>query len=664
MPSLGTLTTHLALDNRQLNRGAQQSESRLGRLGASMRTIARRSALMGTALVGVGAAIGTQLVRRGLEAIDTQAKLARSLGGTIDGLRGTQIAAEDAGVSTGAFESAMGNLNRRLGEAIRGQGQAAEAMERLGLEARELASMDVDQRMAAIADRVNELGLSSAETADLMGQLGVRNQEMVDFLREGGGAIRDARDEVDEFGLSLSEVDAASIERANDAMSRLGRVIEVIRDRLTAALAPYIEYVADLINDAARESGGFREQIERAIEIGIRGFARVADVVEGVRRSFQLAGRVGALAIIALEREFWSLTDTLVNGPIRQLNRLIDLYNRIPMLPDIEPLGMTGIGDTAQQNIERAERAIEIGKQDIEEILMKPMPSTSVEKALQDIQDRARETSEEFVRERAKMDDAMLAPPAPEEDDEARERARKEAERHREQLEERIERIREANMEEAELAEKRHEGELEKLREAKELEILTEKEFNELKEEIEQAHMERMKDIRQRGLSDLERFTAASYRKQAQTVASELQNMTASVANENRAMFEVNRVASIGMAMLNMHRGISESLAAYPMPLAAAMAATHAAAGMAQVNAIRSQSYGSGATAPSATPAGSGAAAGSTPTHDAGAGAVRRTEVAIGGFDDEAIFSGKQVRRLIESINDELDGGMILRAGG
>lgn len=633
MPSLGTLTTHLAIDDRQFNRSAQQSESRLGRLGNSMRTVVRRSALMGTALVGAGAAIGTHLVRRGLEAIDTQAKLARSMGGTIDGLRGVTIAAEDAGIATGALESEMGNLNRRIGEAVRGQGQAAEAMERLGLQAQELAGLDVDDRMAAIADRVNELGLSTAETADIMGQLGVRNREMVDFMRQGGDAIRGARQEVDEFGLSMSEVDAATIERANDAMSRLGRIIQVIRDRLTVALAPYIEYVADLLNDAARESGGFRDQIERAVEAGIRGFAKVADVVEGMRRTFQVAGRVGAVAVIALEKEFWSLADTLINGPIRQLNRMIELYNRVPMLPEIEPLGLTNVGDTAQQNIERAERAIEVGRQDIADLLEKPMPSTSVEAALDEIQAKARATSEAFTRELAKMDEAMGMPAMPgEDDDAAKERARKEAERHREQLEGRIERIREANMHEAELAEKKHEEEMERLREAKELEILTEKEFNELKEDIEQSHMERMKDIRQSGLSDLERFTAASYKKQAETVAGHLQNMTQSVANENRAMFEINKVASIGMAMLNTYRGISESLSAYPWPLAGAMAALHGAAGMAQVNAIRSQSYGGGgSTAPSATPAGSGAASGSTPTHDAGAGGTVSRSITIRG---------------------------------
>src|SRR5699024_4130241 len=106
------------------------------------------------------------------------AKLARQLDSTIGGLRGLQLAANDAGVETGVINSAMERFSARLGEAIRGTGQAREALDRLGLSAAELAGTDVDERVALIADRVQALGLSGAETADVLRQFGIRTREI------------------------------------------------------------------------------------------------------------------------------------------------------------------------------------------------------------------------------------------------------------------------------------------------------------------------------------------------------------------------------------------------------------------------------------------------------------------------------------------------------
>jgi len=351
------------------------------------------------------------------------------------------------------------------------------------------------------------------------------------------------------------------------------------------------------------------------------------------------------------------LTDTLVNGPIRQLNRLIELYNRIPALPDIEPLGLTGVGDTAQQNIERAERAIEIGKQDIESILMKPMPSTSVEQALQDIQDRARETSEKFARERAKMDDAMLAPSAPEEDDEARERAREAAERHREQLEARIDRIREANMEEKELAEKKHEEDMERLREAKELEILTEKEFNELREDIEEKHQENLNKIMERGERDrhdmMGRFAKANLAIRENSIASEVGALRSGL----QTMFGDHK--QFGEALGNLKR-LEAVISAYAWgssiggpPMGAAAAAAAGAAQLATLNDMKSSDFSGGSSQPSAgstsAPTGAGQAGGQ-------GGGMDRT-FHIEGVSPGQLYSGDQLRGLLETIEEASEDG-------
>jgi len=654
MPSLGTLTTHLALDGRQLHRGAARGERSLGRLGVSMRGVVRRAAQLGTAVAAAGTALVIGLTRRGLQAVDAQSKLARSLGGTIDGVRGLQIAAEDAGVSTGALESAMGNLARRLGEAHRGSGQAAEAMERLGLNAAELIGMDVDTRMATIADRINEMGLSSAETADLLGQLGIRNREMILLMQEGGDAIRAARDEVEQYGLSLNAVDAAAVERANDAFSRIGRIIERVSQQLAVQLAPYIEYAAAWLNQAAVEADFFTDIMQKIGQMARGSIGAVADYISIVSRNLRIAHAVGDMAFSAMSMAAWSFADAIWNGPVRMLNSVIDLYNRIPGLPDVEPFGLGRIGEDVEGQMRYLEGRIKDAQGRIREEVTRELPTTAFDRFVENAQRAAAEARKAVGEPELR---AGTAPAAVDEGDQ-QERDKEAAERHKQMLEARIERIREANMEEAELAEHRHEKEMEKLQAAKEAELLTEEEFNELKEDTEARHQENMADIRQRGLSDLERFTQASYRKQAQTIAGELKNMTASVANENRAMFEINKAAAIGMAMINTKKGIAESLGAYPWPLAGVMAAAHGAAGMAQVSALRGQSYGGGgSTAPSVTPAGSGAGAGSTPTHEAGGGRNVDRSFHITGISPDQLYSGEALSGMLEAIEEASEDG-------
>src|SRR5690606_33570369 len=102
------------------------------------------------------------------EAIDAQAQLAKNIDGTIGGLRALEKAASNVGVSKDELRKSVERLTMRLGEAIRGEGRMKSMLDELGLSAEHLMSLDVDERVAAIADRVQEMGLSAAQTADLL----------------------------------------------------------------------------------------------------------------------------------------------------------------------------------------------------------------------------------------------------------------------------------------------------------------------------------------------------------------------------------------------------------------------------------------------------------------------------------------------------------------
>jgi MoaA/NifB/PqqE/SkfB family radical SAM enzyme len=173
MANVGDINVGIGADSSGLQKGIKDAQSRIKSFQKDLRQKIATVAKYTAGLAAAGAALTAALVKRGLDAIDAQAKLARSLDGTIDGLRGLQLAGSDAGVETGQLNKSVETLNARLGEAQRGGGSAAEALQRLGLDARELSRMDVDERMATIADRMKDMRLSTAQAGDELKNLGI-----------------------------------------------------------------------------------------------------------------------------------------------------------------------------------------------------------------------------------------------------------------------------------------------------------------------------------------------------------------------------------------------------------------------------------------------------------------------------------------------------------
>lgn len=171
MPSLGEMTVALGAVTGKFRNDLRDSRGEIDATNLSMRGMVNMAGKLGVAVGVAGVAIVAGLVKTGLDVIDTQAKQARAIGATVNGLRTLQLVTEDYGVENSELAQTLEKLNKGLGQAQREGGPVHDILKQLGLDARELANMDADERVAAIADRVKELGLSSSQTADLLKNL-------------------------------------------------------------------------------------------------------------------------------------------------------------------------------------------------------------------------------------------------------------------------------------------------------------------------------------------------------------------------------------------------------------------------------------------------------------------------------------------------------------
>jgi uncharacterized coiled-coil protein SlyX len=186
-------------------------------------------------------------------------------------------------------------------------------------------------------------------------------------------------------------------------------------------------------------------------------------------------------------------------------------------------------------------------------------------------------------------------------------------------------------------------------------------------ETIEQESLQRRRDTMrdflegQRGMirfsgSAIVELVRANAGQQQGIMAGAFASILSSTASHNKKAFKLNKAFAITDAVISAYQGISKTLAAYPFPLSAAMAAAQGAIAFAQVRAIQSQSFGGGGGAGGAAASLSGVP---TPATPAAAPAADPTLVNI-TLEGE-VFGRDQVRGLIGQINEAVDDGFKLR---
>ncbi|HEY0941892.1 MAG TPA: hypothetical protein VGE08_17500 [Steroidobacter sp.] len=649
--AVASLLVSIGADVSGLQQGGRQGAKAMDDLGRHAKELSTKMAALGAAAAAAGAAVVAGLVKSGMENIDTQAKLARSLGSTIDGLRALQLASGEAGVQQQELSGAMKQLNARLGEAQRGTGEARKALDILGLSAQSLAQMDTDARMAAVADRVRELGLSTSQTGDLLRKMGIESLSMVDFMRQGGDAIRKARDDVKAFGLGLSEVDGAKIEATRDALARVGLTMESIRNHLALAFAPMLKELADRFNELAKENNGFGRAAVDAVEKALVPVGWLADGLHGLHvilKGLQLVAEGFGSAFYTVLEGIVVAVSTMSDAIASDINKSIQFFNNFgASIAEIPLMGESQwVQDFRNFAFESRERVANL-RSGLHDLAMQEMPSEKIRKFAEEARTALDEVAKATVAARP---GGGSFESEDEGDSKYAEQQAKLLEAQREALAQRLNAIIEFAATEDELEIARHEQKLEDLRYALEEELLLEEEYHILKQELEDRHQEEMKKIREKGMTAMERFTAMSFANQAKTVAAGLADMTAALARDSRTMFEINKVAGIANATVAMFQGIAEGLKlGWPMAIPAVAYAT--ATGAAAIAGIKKQSFGSGA-APSV--AGTAPATPVTPVTGGGASVSAQPSqvIAIEGMGADQLFSGRAVRELIERLED------------
>lgn len=248
--------------------------------------MAKAGAMIGAAVAGFAAFKLSRLIGQEMDAIDQTAKLSDRLGITTEALVGLQHASDLAGVSSEQLSNGIGKLYKTLDDARLGLSTATDAFDLVGIRAADISAMSPEDAFLAVADAIAKMEDPMQRNAAAMKIFGRAGGDLLPLMQSGAEGIRQAQAEAERLGLTFSRVDAAKVEQANDALTRMSAVFVGIGRTLAIELAPFIDALAVKFTDAAGAGEGMGAKVVTAFEWVVTGIAKAADCLELLKAGF------------------------------------------------------------------------------------------------------------------------------------------------------------------------------------------------------------------------------------------------------------------------------------------------------------------------------------------------------------------------------------------
>ena len=280
MATIANLAVSLTAKIGDFDKGFQKAQRLTSRFASDVLDTTKTVARYGAAMVATGAAVA-YLLRRQNDALDTEIKMARALNTTVQSMFNLETAGRRTGVAMDKIQQAARQLSVRLSQASQNSGPLKDTLRQLGLDAETLTRMPLDQKIATINGAIAQfvpVAQQAAISARFFGEEGG-----IALARLSPEAIAAATAETSKFGRQLTEVDAAKVEIASDAMSRLQEFMQRVSDTITVEMAPLLADVSQRLLDWASNSGDARESVIRTINAMLTGAGYAGKAFTGLR---------------------------------------------------------------------------------------------------------------------------------------------------------------------------------------------------------------------------------------------------------------------------------------------------------------------------------------------------------------------------------------------
>uniref|UniRef100_A0A6M3LCT2 Putative tail protein n=1 Tax=viral metagenome TaxID=1070528 RepID=A0A6M3LCT2_9ZZZZ len=289
MPQIARLNIDLVARTAKLVAGFKNAQGVIAKFRFAAAAAFKAAGVAAVAFTGAVTAVGAALwrfTRPAFKAVDTAAKLADQIGISVNELLAFQQQSLLTGTSTEVLNQGMLELTKRIGEAQQGYGEGARGLKMLGLSADELSKVGIAESMKRVMESIRNLESPTQKVTAAYAILGGQGQELVTFMNAGREGLDRTAADMAALGLTISRIDAAKIEFANDQMTRMGAITEGLRNKMAAGLAPTLSALIEFLLNMGRTGNSSAKTIATGFDRVNRFIATLINTGMAVRSVF------------------------------------------------------------------------------------------------------------------------------------------------------------------------------------------------------------------------------------------------------------------------------------------------------------------------------------------------------------------------------------------
>lgn len=228
------------------------------------------------AIGGAATALTGYIVATNTNAIRQTDMFAQSLNMSTQAMTEWQYASEQMGLSGDGLQQVFQDVQDKLGDlTTTGGGEAVDLFENLNLQMDELITLSPDQQLLAIADAMD--GINQNQKVFFMESLASDSTRLLPLLQDNAAELRRLQLEAQVLGISISDIDAAKVTQAGQAMDRTKGLMGGLANEITIELAPVLTGVSNLLVDNAVEAGGFGDAVRTTVDGAVTGIGFILD---------------------------------------------------------------------------------------------------------------------------------------------------------------------------------------------------------------------------------------------------------------------------------------------------------------------------------------------------------------------------------------------------
>jgi hypothetical protein len=299
MATVGNLFINVKARTASFSKKMKGVSATVKRMAMGFGKMALKVAKFAAVLGGIAVAAVIAFTLAGIKSVNQLGKTADKLGIMPAKLQALQLAAVATGVTVETFNMAMQRMVRRVSEAGHGFGEAKGALLELGLNAKELSKLPVDEQFKRIADEMEKVATQGDRVRLAMKLFDSEGVALVNTMKGGSAALEAFSKEAEELGLLLSGPQVRAVEVLSTNLDLLKSVWSSLGQHLAVQFAPILTEVTNRVLGFIKQMGGMGPVAEWVVKAFFTMGAGVLDIILAIRIGW--AGLREAVLLVATD---------------------------------------------------------------------------------------------------------------------------------------------------------------------------------------------------------------------------------------------------------------------------------------------------------------------------------------------------------------------------